>query len=133
MSELMDFLIGHDVTGLTEDVLISPRLPKDKPFTIKAMTDEEFYNYQTAATSYGKKGKKIKFDGGLFNRTVVINHTVNPNFKDAESIKKAGCATPEQLLSKVLLPGEVTELAERITKLSGFDQDMEDLVNDAKN
>ena len=59
--------------------------------------------------------------------------TIEPNFKDADSIKKAGCQSPEQFLYKSLLAGEIAELAQQISALSGFDADMEEMVEEAKN
>lgn len=131
MSQLMDFLIENPVENVTEQVVISMRL-KNHPFTIRSMGSSEFFKYQKDATKY-KKGKKVDFDSKGFNQTIVINHTVDPNFKDAEFVKKAGCATPEQLIEKVLLSGEVAELAQKITTLSGFEEDLDDLVEEAKN
>jgi hypothetical protein len=63
----------------------------------------------------------------------VLNHTIEPNFKDADSIKKAGCQSPEQFLYRSLLAGEIAELAQQISALSGFDKDMEETVEEAKN
>ena len=69
----------------------------------------------------------------MFNEQLIINYTVDPNFKDAEVVKKAGCMTPEQLVNKVLLAGEVATLVEEISALSGFDKDLEELREEAKN
>lgn len=131
MSGLMDFLLENPVDDVTAEVIISQRL-MGKPFKISAMSSPEFTEYQKAATKI-HKGKRVSFDSKLFNETLVINHTLNPNFKDAEFIKKAGCMTPAQLLNKVLLAGEIAELAAKISELSGFDEDMDDLVDEAKN
>lgn len=131
MSMLLDFLVENPVDDVTEQVVISQRLAKF-PFTIKAMSGTEFSAYQKRATKYSKS-KKVEFDSKLFNEQVVINHTVEPNFRDAEAIKKAGCLTPEQFLYRSLLAGEIAELAERISALSGFDADIEAVVDEAKN
>ena len=131
MSMLLDFLVENPVDDVTEQVVISQRLAKF-PFTIKAMSGTEFSAYQKRATKYSKS-KKVEFDSKLFNEQVVINHTVEPNFRDAEAIKKAGCLTPEQFLYRSLLAGEIAELAERISALSGFDADIEAVVEEAKN
>ena len=131
MSKLQDFLAETPVNNLTEQIIVSSRL-KDMPFTIRAMTGKEFTEYTKFATDF-KKGKKVDFDTRSFNERVIICHTVEPNFKDAEFIKKAGCETPEQLLHKVLLAGEQAELSAQINKLSGFDSDIEELVEEGKN
>ena len=88
--------------------------------------------YQKMSTKIGKK-RKVEFDSKTFNELVVLNHTLVPNFRDAESIKKAGCRTPEQFLYKSLLAGEISELAQEISALSGFDKDMDEEVEEAKN
>jgi hypothetical protein len=131
MSNLMQFLIDNPVDNLTDEVIVSSRLAKF-PFKIKGMTGPEFSEYQKLSTKISRH-KKVEFDSKTFNELVVLNHTLNPNFRDAESIKKAGCATPEQFLYKSLLAGEINELAQQITGLSGFDKDIEDTVEEAKN
>lgn len=133
---LQDFLNSNPVDGLTEEVVISSRF-KDAEgnllkFKIKAMTGSEFEDIRKRSTTILKKGK-VEFNAQRFNNTIVINNTMDPNFKDAESIKKLSCASPEEYLNKVLLPGEVAALTEHIQRLSGFDVDMEELVDEAKN
>ncbi|XZM32523.1 phage tail assembly chaperone [Clostridium perfringens] len=135
MSKLMDFLINNTVEDLTEEVVISDRFKVDGEilkFKIKAVTPDEFSDLQKQCTKIGKKGK-TNFDSRMFNEQLIVNYTVEPNFKDAEAIKKAGCLTPEQLLNKTLLAGEVVTLVEQISTLSGFDKDLEELREEAKN
>jgi hypothetical protein len=139
VSSLQDFLNVNPVDNVTDDVVISDRF-KDKDgnvmkFKIKAMTNDEFEEIRKAAASIStKKGKRsISFDTKRFNELVVINNTIDPNFKDAESIKKLGCITPEQYLNKVLLAGEIVELSQQIQTLSGFELEIDELVEEAKN
>jgi len=133
---LQDYLNAHPVDNLTEEVAVSPRF-KDQEgnllkFKIKAMTNAEFDEIRKAATTV-KKGRKVEFDAHKFNLQMIVKHTLEPNFKHAESIKKMGCSTPEEYVQRVLLAGEVTTLATKIQELSGFDVDMESLVEEAKN
>lgn len=136
MSSLQEFLNANPVDNLTAEVTISDRF-KDQEgnvlkFKIKAMTNQEFEMLRKKALK-PKKGGKFEFDSAIFNNDIVLNYTVVPDFKDAESIKKMGCTSPEQYLGRVLLAGEVQELAQQISKLSGFDQDMDELIEEAKN
>jgi hypothetical protein len=122
-STLQEFLNAHPIDGLTDEVVVSPRF-KDKDgnilkFRIKAMTNHTFDDLRKRYTRVGK-GRKVEFDVQGFNKTVVIEHTLDPNFKDAESIKKLGCTTPEEYLSRVLLPGEVATLAQKIFRAQRF-------------
>lgn len=135
MSKLTDFLLNNTVENLTEEVIVSDRFKVDGEilkFKIKAVNPEEFSDLQKQCTKIGKKGK-MNFDSKMFNEQLIINYTVDPNFKEAEVIKKAGCMTPEQLVNKVLLAGEVATLVEEISALSGFDKDLEELREEAKN
>lgn len=133
---LQDFLNANPVDNLTEEVVISPRFKDEKgnplKFTIKAMSPAEFEDIRKKSTQI-KKGKKVEFDNQLFNLSIAINHTVNPDFRNAESIKKLGLATPEDYVQKVLLAGELSALVQKINELSGFDVAMNDLVDEVKN
>lgn len=130
---LTQFLLDNPQVDITEDVCVAERFKAAGfKFTISAMSGEQFSAYQKEATAIGRH-KKVNFDSKRFNELVVINHTVNPNFKDADTIKKAGCQTPEQFLYRSLRAGEVVELANQISRLSGFDTDPEALVDEVKN
>ncbi len=131
MSTLTDFLCEHTVDGITEEVVISKRIPFK--FKIKAMRSDEFNRYRKLATKINAKTKSADFDAQKLTEQIVINNTVEPDFRDAEAIKKVGCTTPEQYLNKVLLAGEVEELNQQIQALSGFDLDINEAVEEAKN
>ncbi|MGG7176201.1 phage tail assembly chaperone [Clostridium paraputrificum] len=136
MSAILEFLTENIIEGLTEEVIVSERF-KDKKgnllkFKVKAVSPEEFSEIQKQCTVTKKKGK-VDFNSKKFNELIAINYTVDPNFKDAESIKKLGLVTPEQFLNKTLLAGELSTLVEVISNLSGFDQDLDELRDEAKN
>lgn len=130
---LSEFLAANPITGLTAEVYISQRFKEAGfPFKITAMTGHQFNDYQKQATAVGRH-RKMSFDSTLFNELVILNHCVVPNFKDANEIQAAGCTTPEQYLYSRLLAGEINELSNQISILSGFDSDMESMVDDVKN
>ncbi|HZG16968.1 MAG TPA: XkdN-like protein [Candidatus Bathyarchaeia archaeon] len=135
MSTLQDFLNANPVDNLTSEVEVSERF-KDKAgnvlkFKIKAMDDTTFNDIRKRCTT--TKGRKVEFDVGAFNRAIIIQHTLEPDFKNAESIAKLNCQTPEQYLQKVMLAGEIVELAGKIQEISGFEVEMDALVEEAKN
>ncbi|RJX40058.1 XkdN-like protein [Paenibacillus pinisoli] len=133
---LQDFLNNNLVNNLTEEVVISPRFVDDKgivmKFKIKAMTNTDFDELRKVSMEI-KKNRKVEFDSRKFNLNMIINHTITPDFKQAESLKKLGVRTPEEYVESVLLAGEVTTLAEKIQDLSGFNKEMGTLVEEAKN
>lgn len=131
MSTVLNFLMSNPVDNITEEVVVSARLAK-YPFKIRAMTGPEFSEYQKLSTKIGKH-KKVEFDNKTFNEKVVLNHTIEPNFRDVKSIEQSGSISAEQFMYKCLLAGEIAELAQQIIALSGFDKDMEETIDEAKN
>ncbi len=137
--KLQEFLNTSNVREIKDKVAISQRL-KDPDsgelykFEIRALTEKEYEVARSEATTLPRKKKEsARFNNAIFNEKVILAGCIYPNFKDAESIKAATCISPEDYLHKVLLPGEISDLAEAITKLSGFDVGMEELVEEAKN
>lgn len=137
MKSLQEFLNSNPVEGITKEVAISDRLKDENgnffKFKIKAMTNDEYNEAVKKANKINGDDGKIEFNSKLYMDMVVINNTLEPNFKDAESIKKLGLATPEQYLGKVMLAGEIAALAKEINKLSGFNKNMDALIEEAKN
>ena len=130
---LTQFLAENPVDNLTAEVYVSERFKAAGfKFKIKAMSGKEFNTYQKQAMAVGRH-KKIAFDSALFNELVVLNHCVVPNFKDASEIKAVGCNSPEEYLYTRLLAGEISELANQISVLSGFDSDLDSMVEEVKN
>lgn len=126
---LEDFLALPDVEDIEEEIFVSKRLGK---FKVKAMTAEEHGEYlKRARVKVNKQG--VNLDNGKFNLLIVAGQTVYPDFKNAELLKKAGCATAVDFLKKKLLAGEIAEAAEQIIKISGFDNDINDDIDEAKN
>ena len=137
MSKLQQFLNANPVSGMTKEAVVSDRFKDEEgnilKFTIRAISPSEFEEIRKKALIVKKGGKEIEFDTGKFNMDLIVNCTVDPNFKDAESIKALGCVSPDQYVNKVLLAGEVEELANQIREFSGFDKDLDELVDEAKN
>lgn len=140
MSALKDFLIENsDVITKEVEVPVSSRF-KDKDgnllkFKIKPMSGDEFGKYQKQCTviNFNNKKRETHFDSGKFNMMCIVNHCVDPNFKEADFLKSLSVQTPEQAVSKVLLAGEIVELGGQISSISGFDTDINEEVEKAKN
>lgn len=139
MSTLQQFLNSHPVDNLTAEVAISDRF-KDEDgkllkFKIRALNADDMAAYQKRAMKINPKSKdrKVEIDSGAITKAIVINHTVEPNFKDAESIRQLGCVDADDYLQKVLLAGEIEDLAKEIQRISGYNTSFEELVEEAKN
>lgn len=118
MNALQKFLIENDVTKDTNTFkLDSPRLRKFD-FTVSGITNSQYMSYQKLCVT--GKGKNRDMDVSKFNMQIILNHCVEPNFRDADSIKAKGVETPEAFVNSSLRAGEVQQLAEKILELSGF-------------
>ncbi len=133
---LQEFLNQNIVEGMTKEIPISNRLrdSKGKLFTatIKTVTQKEVKELRRKHTKINKKGEP-EVNSEAFAEELVVENTLNPNFKDAESIKKLGCINAYQYLNKVLLSGEVSRLHLEILKFSGFKEDIDELTEEVKN
>lgn len=129
MNDLERFLNLQDVNEIEEEVFVSERLGK---FKVKAMTSDEYADYQKRCK--GKMNKQgMDFDAMKFNLLLAAGQVVEPNFSNAELLKKAGCATAVEFIKRKLLPGEIAELSEQICKISGFTSSINEDVEEAKN
>lgn len=132
MNALQQFLSKNTVDNIVETVKLNGRL-KDFEFKVKAITGEQYSSYQTLCIENPNSPKKRRFNLKKFNELIVTNHVIEPNFRDAEWLKEMNCSDPAQLMYKTLLAGEINELAEAILELSGFNNDMEETIEEAKN
>lgn len=129
MSALVDFLALPDVSEVTEEIYINERLGT---FKIKPLSNTMWSSYRKQCMSKIKKGG-ADFDSEKFSTLIIAEQTVEPNFKDAAFLEKAGCSTARDFIDKKFLAGEIADIAEKITKISGFDSDINDDIELAKN
>lgn len=134
MEPLDNLLIEAIAEPEVFEVVPSERLKKvlkGRVFKVRAMTNAEYRAFTKQA--YTLRNGKREFDNIKFVESVVMDCTIEPNFRKAESIEKAGCTTPDEYLHKVLLPGEIDKLGNEIARHSGFGvQDVEEAYEDAK-
>ena len=64
---------------------------------------------------------------------VILNCVLEPALNDATLMEKVGANTPEDVIEKCLLAGEQEELFKEIVKLSGFDKNINESIETAKN
>lgn len=129
MKSLEDFLALPDVDNIIEEVFVSKRVGK---FKVKAMSEDDYAEYTNRARSKIRKDG-VDFDSAKFHILICAGQTIEPDFANAEFLNKAKCSTASELIKKKLLPGEITELANKICEISGFDTDINEEIEEAKN
>lgn len=81
----------------------------------------------------GRKGQTAQvFDAGLYQARVCARCTVFPNLKSAELQDSYGVHSDEELVVKMLLPGEFEDYSEKVLECNGFES-VAELVDEAKN
>ena len=130
---LIDKLLQMDNKTLTEmpkrEVEV-PRLTQvlGEPFKVvcQAIDGERYADIQTASIDLNKKGGVRNIN--LFDMQVltVIDGVVEPSLKDTKLLNHFGCVTPKELVKKLFLAGEIAELSNVVTELSGYDKTEED-------
>lgn len=83
----------------------------------------------------GKRNRtEDKFDANEYLLKMVTSAIVYPDLNDAELQDSYGVRTPEDLLMQLIdNPSEYADLQNFVTELSGFDREIADDVEDAKN
>jgi len=132
MNALQQFLTKNSVEDLTEELSLGGRL-KGFQFKIKALTGDQYNSYQSLCIENPNSPKKRRFNTKKFNELIVVNHVIEPNFKDADWIKENKVSDSISLVYKTLVAGEISELAEKVLTLSGFNRETEDDVEEIKN
>lgn len=138
MSMLSAFL--HPVSTIVEkEVMISRRFVGETgepaPFRIRSMTQEEMDSLVKKSTKTVKvNGQQSElFDGLEFNRRLIVNATVVPDFSAKEMCDAYGVVDPLLVPVKMLLPGEYQRLLDAITSLSDIKKPGEEESESEKN
>ena len=133
MSKLSAFL--NPVTTQEEkEVVISKRFLDENgspvPFKIRALSQEENDKITKQATRRTKEsGQSVdRLDNADYARRIILEATVEPDFRAKEMCDRYGVLDPLQVPGKMLLSGEYRKLMDAIMELSGFGDPLEDEV-----
>lgn len=127
MTTLEEFLAKPIVTNITEKITIE-RLGE---FEVKPMSNTQLASYRARAKV--KRGKEIVMDEGKLNMLIITGQLVSPNFNDASFLAQANCNTAQEFIETRFKAGEIVKLADKITEISGFGEDINDKIDEAKN
>lgn len=82
----------------------------------------------------GKRGQYTQeVDTDKYITRMCVTCIAYPNLNNAELQNSYGVHSGEELLKKMLLPGEYAELKNKIMEVNGYDLSMDELVDEAKN
>ena len=136
---LLDKLLSADVSKIelpTSKIEIK-RLSKLFGFkfelTLRAIPAEQHASIQKNSFSI-KKNQVHDIDIYQMQIQTILAGVVDPSFKDKNLLEKFGVATPKDLVGKLFLSAELSEISNEINKLCGFDAiTQEELEDEVKN
>ncbi|HEU4962260.1 MAG TPA: phage portal protein [Bacilli bacterium] len=147
MNDLSMFFAQNSTMDTTEDFVVSDRFKqvvKDDegektvsvPWKIRCMTEAENEDVRKSATKRVKvkgQGYVQETDPQEYLAKLVVASVVYPDLRNAELQKSYGVLGAENLLRKMLLPGEYANLVGKVQEINGFEKEMSELVDEVKN
>ncbi len=126
---LIDKLLQMDKARLMEMPTKEVEMPRlsgvlGETFKVKckAIDGERYADIQRSAIDLNKKGGLRNINLYEMQVLTVIEGVVEPSLKDERLLAYFGCVTPKELVKKLFLAGEIAELSNVITELSGYDK-----------
>src|SRR5690606_30712060 len=140
MSDLKAFFAQNVESDLVTEVVVSKRF-KDAEgnpikWKIKPIGEEENAQYRKESTKRVQVRKGVftqETDNEAYIGKLVEACVVFPNLKDADLQKSYNVMGADQLIKRMLLPGEYGTLVQEIQKINGFDLDIEETIDEIKN
>ncbi|RTE09303.1 phage tail assembly chaperone [Paenibacillus whitsoniae] len=140
MSEMSVFLAGNVAVETTEEFVVSERFKDSEgrpvAWVLRSITEEDNDAIRKSATkrSKSKGGQQVaEVDQTDYLSKLAVACVKFPNLKDADLQKSYSVLGAETLIRKMLLAGEYANLLLKVQEINGFDKDMNDLVDEAKN
>ena len=107
-------------------------------FELRAITSKEDEELRKVCTKIrqvpGKPGRvNAELDTDKYLGMLAAACTVEPDLQNAQLQDSYGTMEPDELLKKMLLPGEYVEYLRPVQEINGFDISMDELKKMAKN
>ncbi|AET70765.1 Phage XkdN-like protein [Desulfosporosinus orientis DSM 765] len=140
MKDLQAFFANNARSDLNKEIVVSERFKgqdgKPMAWKIHSITEAENEEYRKGATRRikGKNGtQQTEIDQNIYLAKIIVASVSFPDLKNAELQRSYGVMGAEELLRKMLFPGEYAALVQQVQEINGFDQGMEDLMDEVKN
>ncbi len=102
---------------------------------LRALSETENEALRKSCTKIvkNKRMETEKTDFNLYTGRLVVACVVYPDLNDAALQDSYGVMGADLLVKKMLTAGEYAALMEKVQEVNGFDKDMAELIDDAKN
>ncbi len=140
MADLKSFFAENAIKADNVKYVASQRFTeKDKPieWELQVVSNDDIEKMRKSCTrsKFNPKTKEYNtsFDSAQFNNAMVCASVVFPDLNDAALQDSYGVIGAEELIRKMLTPGEYTDLIAAVSETCGFQSDMADKIKTAKN
>lgn len=120
-----------DADHVPERTVILDRI--QVPVQLKAITAKQLYAIReehTARKENKKRGTVTEtLDTEGFYVGLVLASVVSPNFGDQKLLAKFKASGPDEVIKRLLLAGELEQLADHVLEVSGFNTELEEIKN----
>lgn len=134
---ISDWIIDEKDLKQEKTIKVSDKLPA---FVIRSLTADETNVLEKAAVHKIRKGSQTvevrdtnRFVDKMIELTVVYPPLDNAELQAQYGTEGAGFSAPAATLRKMLTAGQYSELLTEINALSGFDDDVNDEIEEVKN
>nr|BAA06946.1 ORF55 [Bacillus subtilis]BAA12410.1 YqbN [Bacillus subtilis] len=139
--DLSFFMPGQTIDAEEVEVPISKRFVDKEgnvvPFIFKAITTDRIDELEKENTTYKNvkgRGRVKELDSQRFYARIAVETTVYPTFKAKELREAYKTEDPVEVAKRVLsVGGEYANWLNKAIEINGFDDDLEDLEEAAKN
>lgn len=98
--------------------------PREKKIKVKRLSEHlgEDFCLTLRELTFSRIAEIRKWHGedGTEDIHVMLAGVAEPNLRDEQLLSRYGTATPDLLVQKLFLPGEITQISIAIEKLSGY-------------
>ncbi len=101
--------------------------------TVEALDADLLAEISESHTKYTKTGKVKSTDNFAVGVDMIVNATVEPDLRNKELLSHFGCATPNDLVTKLFLAGELGKISETISSLCGVETSQSEIDEEVKN
>lgn len=76
--------------------------------------------FHLRALPYGRVQELKRFDSGNLEINILLEGCVSPALTDQRLVEHLGGGVPAEMIQRLLLPGEITDLSNAIERLTGY-------------
>lgn len=124
---VLALLLNADVKKIEEKQTKKMEIPRlsaalGAPFELELQPiDPELYSeIQESAVKLDKKGGLKSIDTYALSVRTCVEGIKDPSMKDKGLMKKFGAASPNDLVKKLFLAGEISDISQEISKVNGY-------------